>query len=112
MASKSGPSDRHAIVVGAGHNGLTTAFYLARAGMAVTACWIDGTWWVAALSPRKSIRRMRPGNRVSTASYMASMLRPEVIRDLELGRHGLKMIAAGPGAADCSAGRHRTALVE
>ncbi len=37
-----------------------------------------------------------PGCRVSTASYMASMLRPEIIRDLELARHGLRMIAADP----------------
>ena len=37
-----------------------------------------------------------PGCRVSTASYMASMLRPEVIRDLELDRHGLRMVAAEP----------------
>ena len=37
-----------------------------------------------------------PGCRVSTASYMASMLRPEIIRDLELDKQGLRMIAAEP----------------
>lgn len=95
MASKSGRSERHIIVVGAGHNGLTTAFYLARAGVRVTVldrrAVVGGCAVTEEIDPRNA-----PGNQVSTASYMASMLRPEVIRDLELPRHGLRMIAADP----------------
>ena len=41
--------------------------------------------------------QLAPGCRVSTASYIASMLRPEVIRDLKLGSYGLKMVACEPG---------------
>ena len=85
-----------AIVIGAGHNGLTTAFYLARGGYDTTVLErrdrIGGCAVTEEIDPVAA-----PGCRVSTASYMASMLRPEVIRDLELGRHGLRMVAADPG---------------
>ncbi len=84
-----------AIVIGAGHNGLTCAFYLAKAGIQTRVFErrhvVGGCAVTEEIDPIKA-----PGNRVSTASYMASMLRPEVIRDMELGRHGLKMIAANP----------------
>jgi phytoene dehydrogenase-like protein len=85
-----------AIVVGAGHNGLTTAYYLARAGQDTLVLdrrdVVGGCAVTEEIDPENA-----PGCRVSTASYMASMLRPEVIRDMDLGRHGLKMIAADPG---------------
>jgi phytoene dehydrogenase-like protein len=85
-----------AIVVGAGHNGLTTAYYLARAGLDMLVLdrrdVVGGCAVTEEIDPKNA-----PGCRVSTASYMASMLRPEVIRDMDLGRHGLKMIAADPG---------------
>src|SRR5438034_3757266 len=73
-----------AVVVGAGHNGLVAAAYLARAGLSVDvyerreiaggACVTEELW---------------PGVRASPASYTVSLLRPEIIRDLELLRHGL-----------------------
>ena len=85
-----------AIVVGAGHNGLTTAFYLACAGRKTLVLErrnsVGGCAVTEEIDPANA-----PGCRVSTASYMASMLRPEVIRDMDLGRHGLEMIAADPG---------------
>jgi phytoene dehydrogenase-like protein len=85
-----------AIIVGAGHNGLTTAFYLARAGLDILV--VDQRDVVGGCAVTEEIDPQNaPGCRVSTASYMASMLRPEVIRDMDLGRHGLKMIAADPG---------------
>jgi phytoene dehydrogenase-like protein len=73
-----------AVVVGAGHNGLVAAAYLARAGLSVDvyerreiaggACVTEELW---------------PGVRASPASYTVSLLRREIIRDLELLRHGL-----------------------
>ena len=84
------------IVVGAGHNGLTAAFYLAKARLKTLV--IERRDVVGGCAVTEEIDPVNaPGCRVSTASYMASMLRPEVIRDMELGRHGLKMIAADPG---------------
>jgi phytoene dehydrogenase-like protein len=85
-----------AVVVGAGHNGLTTAAYLARAGLATLV--LERRDIVGGCAVTEEIDPINaPGCRVSSASYIASMLRPEVIRDLELGRFGLKMIACEPG---------------
>lgn len=90
-------SNQHqAIVVGGGHNGLTAAFYLARAGLDVLVAEKRDRLGGCAVTEEID-HENAPGCRVSTASYMASMLRPEVIRDMELGKHGLKMVAADPG---------------
>lgn len=85
-----------AIVVGAGHNGLVTAAYLAQAGLAVLV--LERRSIVGGCAVTEEIDPvLAPGCRVSTASYIASMLRPEVIRDLQLGSYGLRMIACDPG---------------
>ena len=83
---------RHdAIVVGGGHNGLACAGYLARAGLDTCvlerrnilggACVTEEVW---------------PGQRVSRASYVVSMLQPKVIADLELARFGYEAVPLDP----------------
>jgi phytoene dehydrogenase-like protein len=81
------------IVVGAGHNGLTAAAYLAKAGLKVLvierrplvggACVTEELW---------------PGCKVSTAAYVNSLLRPEVIRELDLKKHGFAMLPRNPSS--------------
>jgi phytoene dehydrogenase-like protein len=80
-----------AIVVGAGHNGLTAAAYLARAGLATLV--VERRDIVGGCCVTEEIA---PGCRASTTSYIASMLRPEVIRDLDLASHGLRMVPCDP----------------
>src|SRR5215216_769901 len=82
-----------AIIIGAGHNGLVTAAYLARSGRKVLvlerrdviggACVTEELW---------------PGYKVSTAAYVNSLLRPEIIRDLELKKHGFEMLPRSPSS--------------
>ncbi len=81
------------IIIGGGHNGLVTAAYAARAGVKVLvlerrevlggACVTEEVW---------------PGTKVSTAAYVNSLLRPEIIRDLELKRHGFEMLPRNPSS--------------
>ena len=80
-----------AVVVGAGHNGLTAAFYLADAGLRTLV--LERRERVGGACVTEEIA---PGVRASTTSYIASMLRPEVIRDLGLERRGLRMVPCEP----------------
>ena len=82
-----------AIIIGAGHNGLVTAAYLARAGKRVLVlerrevvggCVVTEELW--------------PGFKVSTASYVNSLFRPEIVRDLELTRYGFAMLPRNPSS--------------
>ncbi len=80
------------IIVGGGHNGLTSAFYLARAGKRVLvleareriggACTLEETW---------------PGYRVSPCAYVAGLLHPRVIAELDLPRRGYRWTPASGG---------------
>src|SRR5580704_10826199 len=81
-----------AIVIGAGHNGLTAAAYLSRAGFSTLV--VERREIVGGCCVTEEIA---PGCRASTTSYIASMLRPTIIRDLALGAHGLKMVPCDPG---------------
>ncbi len=84
------------IIVGAGHNGLTAAAYLARAGKKVLV--LERREVVGGCAVTEEVDpELAPGCRVSTASYIASMLRPTIIRDLRLGKQGLRMVACDPG---------------
>ena len=80
-----------AIVVGGGHNGLTAAAYLARAGLSTLV--LERREIVGGCCVTEEIA---PGCRVSTTSYIASMMRPEVIAELRLADHGLRMIPCDP----------------
>lgn len=80
-----------AVVVGGGHNGLTAAAYLARAGL--TTLVLERREIVGGCCVTEEIA---PGCRVSTTSYIASMLRPEVISDLRLRDYGLRMVPCDP----------------
>jgi phytoene dehydrogenase-like protein len=75
------------IIIGGGHNGLTCAAYLAAAGLKVTVLERRGVVGGAAVT-----EGFHPGFRNSVASYTVSLLNPTVIRDLELHRHGLKVV--------------------
>jgi len=76
-----------AIVIGGGHNGLTCAAYLARAGKRVVVLERRERIGGAAVS-----EEVFPGFTYSVFSYAVSLLRPEIIRDLELPRHGLHIL--------------------
>jgi phytoene dehydrogenase-like protein len=80
-----------AVVVGGGHNGLTAAAYLARAGLSTLV--LERREIVGGCCVTEEIA---PGCRASTTSYIASMLRPEVIAELGLADHGLRMIPCDP----------------
>jgi len=74
-------------IVGGGHNGLTTACYLAKAGLNVVVVERHNYVGGAAVS-----REIHPGWTYSNCSYVCSLLRPEIFRDLELAKHGLQII--------------------
>jgi len=75
------------LIVGGGHNGLTCACYLAAAGLKVRVLERRGVVGGAAVT-----EEFHPGFRNSTASYTVSLLNPQVIRDLRLAEHGLRII--------------------
>jgi phytoene dehydrogenase-like protein len=77
----------HAIVIGGGHNGLTAAAYLARAGRKVLVLERRPLVGGAAVT-----EEVFPGFRFSVCSYVVSLLRPEIIRELDLPRHGLEIL--------------------
>src|SRR6201993_3850406 len=75
------------IVIGGGHNGLTHAAYLARAGKKVLVLERRHVLGGAACT-----EEIFPGFKFSVCSYVVSLLRPEIIRDLDLPRHGLEIL--------------------
>ena len=76
-----------AIIVGGGHNGLTCAAYLAKAGRKVLVLERRYLLGGAAVTEEKF-----PGFKFTVCSYVVSLLRPEVIRELELPKHGLQIV--------------------
>jgi phytoene dehydrogenase-like protein len=89
-----------AVIVGGGHNGLVTAAYLAAAG-----------WSVLVLERRPLVggacvtEEIHPRHRVSTTSYLCSLLNTRIIRDLRLGEHGLEILPCSSSFTPFADGR-------
>ncbi|XP_020092096.1 pyridine nucleotide-disulfide oxidoreductase domain-containing protein 2 isoform X1 [Ananas comosus] len=91
-----------AVVVGGGHNGLVAAAYLARSGLSVALLEKRHLLGGAAVS-----EELVPGFLFSRCSYLLSLLRPSLIRELELERHGLKLLRRSPSSfTPCLDGRY------
>ena len=80
-------SNYDAIVIGAGHNGLTNAAFLAKAGLRTLVVEKNPYLGGATVS-----RELYDGWKYSNCSYVSSLFRPEIYNALDLGRHGLKVI--------------------
>lgn len=80
-------TDSDILIIGAGHNGLVCAYYLASKGLKVTMLERRHVVGGAAVT-----EEFHPGFRNSTASYTVSLLNPKVIRDMRLYDHGLKVV--------------------
>ena len=78
---------RDVVVIGAGHNGLTHAAYLAKAGLDVEV--VEAAERIGGATATDEVE---PGFLFSTFSYLVSLLRPEVIHELDLVRHGLRLV--------------------
>jgi phytoene dehydrogenase-like protein len=87
------PSRYDAIVVGAGHNGLVTACYLARAGLRVLVLERREVVGGACVT-----EEVFPGFKVSTAAYVNSLFRKEIVRDLGLARYGFRVLPRDPSS--------------
>ena len=90
-----------AIVVGAGHNGLVAGAYLARAGMDVLI--VEKNEWVGGAAVSRSLHK---GWTYSNCSYVCSLLRREIVRDLELPKYGLQVIPYEGGASFTRSGNY------
>ena len=82
-----GSNSYDVIVIGGGHNGLVNAAYLQRAGKKVLVLERRHVLGGAACT-----EEIVPGFKFSVCSYVVSLLRPEIIRDLDLPRHGLEIL--------------------
>src|SRR6476469_7305968 len=87
MPPASSNSNYDVIVIGGGHNGLVNAAYLARAGKRVLVLERRHVLGGAAVT-----EEVFPGFKISVCSYVVSLLRPEIIRELDLPRHGLEIL--------------------
>jgi phytoene dehydrogenase-like protein len=81
------------VMIGGGHNGLVAACYLQRAGLNVVV--LEKNDWVGGAA---TSRELTPGFLYSNCSYVCSLFRPEIMRDLELPKHGLQVISYEGGA--------------
>src|SRR5216684_7655702 len=91
------PEAREVIIIGGGHNGLVTAFYLAKAGFKPLVLERRSRTGGAAIT-----EEFYPGFRCSTLAHTAGPIRPDIIRDMQLQRHGLKLITPDIGVVALS----------
>src|ERR1700693_4322982 len=82
------PGARDVVIIGGGHNGLVTAFYLAKAGYKPLVLERRAQPGGAAIT-----EEFHPGFRCSILAHAAGPLRPDIVRDMQLQKHGLNMIA-------------------
>ena len=78
---------RDIVIIGGGHNGLVTAFYLAKAGFKPLVLERRSQVGGAAITDE-----FHPGFRCSTLAHTAGPIRPDIVRDMQLEKHGLKFI--------------------
>ena len=90
-------STRDIVIIGGGHNGLVTAFYLAKAGFKPLVLERAPKPGGSAITDE-----FHPGFRCSTLAHAAGPLRPEVVSDMQLARHGLKLITGDVGVTALS----------
>lgn len=97
------PSDRRydAVVIGGGHNGLVTAFYLARAGLRTLV--LERRDMVGGMAVTEEFA---PGFRASTGAYVLAMLGEHIWRDMRLAERGLRVDACGPNLNVYPSGAH------
>src|SRR5271156_1273244 len=89
MASptQTGQTKRDIVIIGGGHNGLITAFYLAKAGCKPLVLERGAQVGGAAVTDE-----FHPGFRCSTLSHAAGPFLPKIVQDMQLAKHGLKLI--------------------
>jgi len=83
---------RAQVIIGGGHNGLVTAFYLAKAGFKPVVLERRAVTGGAAVT-----EEFHPGYRCSTLAHSAGPIQPEIMRDMQLEKHGLKLISSEVG---------------
>lgn len=94
-SSASKPKSRSfdCLIIGGGHNGLVAAAYLARSGKSVCVLERRGV-----LGGCSTTEELWPGFKISTASYVISLFRPEIIRELRLKHYGLNILPRNPSS--------------
>lgn len=91
------PEQRDVVIIGGGHNGLITAFYLAKAGFKPLVLERRAQPGGAAIT-----EEFHPGFRCSILAHVAGPIRPDIARDMQLEKHGLKLITPEIGVVSLS----------